>query len=253
MFLFDLGALELAVLLLTFCVAGTVKGALGLGVPIVSVPVVATILGLPTAVSMMIVPLLTTNLWQIWQYRHTWRQVGIMVPMLSFAVIGIALGTTILVRVDERILFGVLGCIVLIYIGINTLRPSFAVPERIGFRVAPFVGLGAGMLQGTTGISAPISLVFLHALRWPREVFIFAVSVMFLTFGCVQIVTLSVAGIFDTDMFIASALIVPPLMAFMPIGAALGRRFSKTVFERLVLALLGLMALRLLYVAFVAG
>lgn len=249
MFLFDLSAGEMAAMFVTLLLAGFLKGSIGLGIPIVSIPVFAPILGLQTSVAMMIVPLLTTNISQIWIYREHRRQAGLMIPFLAVAVIGIAVGTSILLSVDERILYAALGALIIVYIAINVFNPAVATPERIGYRIAPVVGFFAGVLQGTTGISAPISLVFLHSLRWVRGLFIFAVSIMFLSFGIVQSITLASVGILTWDIMIASALIVIPVFAVMPLGNYIGKRASKRTFELTVLGLLGLLALRLVYLS----
>jgi uncharacterized protein len=252
MFLFDLSAGEMAAMFITLLLAGLLNGSIGLGIPIVSIPIFAPILGLQTSVAMMIVPLLTTNISQIWIYREHRRQAGLMLPFLALAVIGIVAGTNILLRVDERALYAVLGALIMVYIAINVFNPAVTTPERIGYRVAPVVGFLGGMLQGMTGISAPISLVFLHSLRWVRGLFIFAVSIMFLSFGIVQSITLASVGILTWDIMLASALIVIPVLAMMPVGNYVGKRASKRTFELTVLGLLGLLALRLLYLS-VAG
>jgi len=249
MFLFDLSSAEMAAMFVTLLLAGFLKGSIGLGIPIVSIPVFAPILGLPTSVAMMIVPLLTTNISQIWLYREHRKDAGLMVPLLAVAVIGIVVGTNILIRVDERVLYAALGALIIVYIAINLFRPDVTTPPRAGYRAAPVVGFFAGILQGTTGISAPISLVFLHSLRWVRGLFIFAVSVMFISFGMVQSVTLAYVGILTWDIMLASAIIVIPVFAMMPIGNYVGKRVSKTTFEWTVLGLLGLLALRLVYLS----
>ena len=66
----DLGGLTLALGLLTFLVAGTVKGTLGIGLPLVAVPLLATVLDLPTAIALMVVPVLTSNFIQALQGKR---------------------------------------------------------------------------------------------------------------------------------------------------------------------------------------
>ena len=58
-------SLELLVLVtLTFLLAGTVKGVIGMALPTVSLGVLAAILGLKDAIVLMLVPSFVTNVWQ---------------------------------------------------------------------------------------------------------------------------------------------------------------------------------------------
>ena len=47
-----------------FLIAGTVKGVIGLGLPTVSLALLAVLIDLPTAMALLLVPSFVTNLWQ---------------------------------------------------------------------------------------------------------------------------------------------------------------------------------------------
>jgi hypothetical protein len=244
-----ISSLEFAVILGALALAGTVKGAIGVGVPIVTVPVLAAIIGLPHAVALMAAPLIFTNLQQIWQFREEYRNAALMGPMLIFAVFGIAAGTSLLVSIDDRVLSAVLGGMILVYAAIFLFKPETRLSQEAGRRLAGPLGFASGALQGMTGISAPVSLVFLHMLRWPRRRFIFAVSCMFLVFGLTQAVTLSVAGVMTPHVFGLSCATLVPIMGFMVLGARIGKAVPTAIFEWIVLGLLVALALRMLWVA----
>ncbi|MYE82622.1 MAG: sulfite exporter TauE/SafE family protein, partial [Gammaproteobacteria bacterium] len=48
----------------TFLLAGAVKGVIGLGLPTVSLAVLAVALDLPTAMALLLAPSFVTNVWQ---------------------------------------------------------------------------------------------------------------------------------------------------------------------------------------------
>ena len=63
-----------------FCLAGFVKGMVGLGLPTVSLGLLSIIVDLPTAMALLVMPSLATNFWQalaggqigaLW--RRLWR------------------------------------------------------------------------------------------------------------------------------------------------------------------------------------
>ena len=63
----------------TFLVAGFVKGVIGLGVPTVSLALLTVTLGMKTAMALLLLPSLVTNLWQAFAgdaflaiVRRTW-------------------------------------------------------------------------------------------------------------------------------------------------------------------------------------
>ncbi len=108
------------------------------------------------------------------------------------------------------------------------------------------VGALAGVLQGAAGISAPVSITFLNALRTDRAAFVATISVFFAGMSIVQIPLLGVFGFLSWERIAWSCAALVPLFAAMPLGAALARRFPREVFDRVILGLLALVALRLL-------
>jgi uncharacterized membrane protein YfcA len=67
----------------------------------------------------------------------------------------------------------------------------------------------------------------------------------------VQIPLLVGLGILTGERFLISCLSLIPLMAAMPLGAWLARRISASTFDRIILALLTLLSLRLIWQAII--
>lgn len=105
-------------------------------------------------------------------------------------------------------------------------------------------------MQGAGGLSAPVSVTFLNAMKLERSEFIATIAVFFLTMSFVQIPALAALGILTPERAAMSLLATIPLFGAMPIGAWLARRISRETFDRVILALLAVIALRLLYAAF---
>lgn len=238
---------SLAVMALAIGAGAFVKGVTGAGLPVVAVPVLATFFGVPKSIAVMVVPVLLSNAWQIVEYRGARAQAGFLPWMLAAAVPGIVIGTWLLAELPERQLAKVLGAIVVCYIALQLIHPSFSLSGPIVRRLTPVAGFLAGALQGATGISAPVSVTFLHALRLSREAYIFALSSLFLIFSTTQIPALSYAGILTRQVFLEGLMAIVPAAAMLPLGSYVGRRIRREVFDRIVLALLATIALRLLF------
>lgn len=233
-----LGALALAL-------GGVLKGATGAGAPLLAVPILAMLYDVPLAVAIFTLPNLFSNIWQGWRFRE--HQVA---PALTwgFALAGAAgagVGSAMLVSLpSDLLLLGVAGAVFL-YIAFRLAHPGWVLDLAVATRLAAPVGFAGGLLQGAAGVSAPISITFLHAMRIERLAFIATISVFFVAMAVTQIPLLAVWGVLTPQRALLSAAALLPLVAGMPLGAMLARRFSKEFFDRLILVLLALIAARL--------
>ena len=173
-----------------------------------------------------------------------------MSPALTwgFAVAGAAgagVGSLVLVSLhSDALLLGVAGAVFL-YIAFRLAKPHWVLDMDIAARLAPMTGFAGGVLQGAAGISAPISISFLNATKMARESFIATISVFFVAMSLVQIPMLAWWGVLTPDRALLSAAALLPLVAGMPLGAYLAQRMSKAFFDRVILALLAAIAVRL--------
>jgi uncharacterized membrane protein YfcA len=136
---------------------------------------------------------------------------------------------------------------VLLYIAFRLMRPNWHLPRPLADRLCAPVGLIGGMMQGAGGISAPVSVTFLNAMRLERGQFIATISVFFCAMSLVQIPALIGLGILTPQIAALSGAAMVPLLGGMPIGAWLARRISKESFDKIILVLLGVIALKLLF------
>ena len=239
-------AQSLALMALAIGAGAFVKGVTGAGLPVIAVPVLAIFFGVPHAIAIMVVPVLLTNGWQIIEHRGARGEFAFLPWLLVPAVPGIVAGTWLLTELPERQLSAAVGGIIVCYIALRLINPSFALSGRLGGRLAPLIGFIAGALQGSTGISAPASVTFLHALRLSREAYIFSISSLFLIFSMTQVPALSLAGILTWPVFLEGLMAIVPAVVMLPVGAFVGRRIRREVFDKIVLLLLAVIALKLL-------
>ncbi len=231
--------------------SGLVKGVIGAGLPIVAVPVLASFFDVPFAIAMMVVPTVVTNIWQLWQFRGERVGLGWLGGMCGLAAVGIVAGTWLLARLPADALGIALALVVVAYIALRLARPHWRIPPAVAARAAPAVGFVSGLLQGATGISAPVSITFLSSIGLGRTGFVFAISALFVSFSAAQVPSLIVAGILTWERLVLSALALVPILLGMPLGGWVAARLSRETFDRLVLALLAVIAARLVYDAVV--
>ena len=237
----------IVIILAALSLGGLVKGVTGTGLPMVAVPVMAAFVGIQHAVAVMTIPIIVTNFWLVWIHRG---QSGVVrnAPVLFVSgVAGVLLGTWGLVSLDERLLSLVLAVLVAAYIVLALARPSFQLAAGVDRRIAPGVGLLSGALQGATGISGPLVVTYVHARRLNKEAHIFLVTAFYALFSVVQGPALFSVGILTPERLVESGLALVPTLGFMLLGNRLARTISRAAFDRVVIAVLAAMALKLAY------
>jgi uncharacterized membrane protein YfcA len=194
------------------------------------------------------IPVVLTNAYQVWAYRDARVLPGLafLPGFLVGGCVGIGLGTLALTSLPERMLEFGLGAMLMTYIALRLAKPGFAFSQGAARRAGPFVGLGAGSLQGATGIAAPIGVTFIHALGLERRASVFAVSVMFLGFSSVQYAAIAVAGIYQASWILLGVFACLPILVFLPVGEWIGRRASPRVFDRAILLFLFVIGLKMI-------
>ena len=193
---------------------------------------------------------LMSNAWQSWAYR---ADLGPSAFVTRFALgggLGVAAGSFLLASLSTEILLAGLACVVFFYIGLRLLRPGWKIARERGEGWAGRVGFVGGIMQGAGGISAPISLTFLNAMKLERREFIATIAVFFFMMAAFQVPSLAAFNILTWELAGLGVLAAIPLFGSMPLGEMAARKISREAFDRLILLLLVAVALRLLYAAF---
>ena len=242
--------LAVAAVVLALALGGLMKGATGAGAPVIAVPVIAAFFDIRFAVALMAAPNLMTNLWQASSYRAH-RIDGNFTWIFALAGgVGAILGTALLANLPVTVLQVSMAVIVLAYVALRLMRPSMRLSLDHARRIMLPLGLAAGALQGAAGISAPLSVSFLNAMRLGRECFIFTISVFFAVMSFVQLPVPWVYGLLSPGILELGLFAVIPLLVSMPVGRWLASSISPAAFDRIMLTFLTLLALRLIWTAF---
>ena len=229
---------ELVVVGVASALAMLAKSATGLGYPLVAIPIVASVVGVETAVVAVTLPNAVANLLVGWRTRHARSESRDVLVLSATSAVGAVFGAFILVSAPERPLLIVLAATVLLFVVRSLWFGEVTVSPSVGRRASPLVGAATGLMQGAVGVSGPIIGSWLYAYRLPRDAYIFSLSVLFLLAGAAQITTLASIGAYNTDRLIAAAVGLGPVLAVLPVGEYLRTRLSGPQFDRAVLALL---------------
>ncbi len=237
---------ELVLVLVVVSFSFWVKAVAGFGGPLIAIPLLAPFLGVEGAVVAVVLANLVANVMMLWTNRHAASpNRRLLVRVIGAGALGTVAGTIALTRLDDRILSVTLAVTVVIYIVASLARPEFKVSRDVGMKLSAPVGIVGGVLQGATGNSGTVFGSFYHSLDLPRDEFVFALTVTFLTFGSLQIVTLAQLGRFSGDPLERALIAIVPVLLVIPLGEAFSRRLDAKIFGRLVLGLLAFSAVAL--------
>jgi uncharacterized membrane protein YfcA len=228
-------------------VGAFIKGATGAGLPQVAIPVMATFLGVETAVVIMAIPGIITNTWLLWNYRNHFKQTRDLPALLTTGIVGAIAGTSLLHSLDERALSFFVAGMIGLYTIFFFAHPNFRLPTGVTRYTSPPIGLASGLLQGATGMSGPVIATYLHAYRLPKEVFVVSITTVFQVYALVQALTLLGIGLYNSERAVMSVLSLIPIMVMLPIGARVASRVSRRTFDLVVIVLLLASATKLMF------
>jgi len=227
-------------------VAAFVKGATGLGFPVIAVPVAAQFLDPQTTVVAISIPAFVLNLIQSLQSGIPTALLRRFLPALVFLIPGAILGTALLARVPGPMITLSLGLIVTLYAILSIWRLRLVIQPSQERGAGAVFGLCGGLVGGATGMFSPLLVMYLTALRLPKDAFISTVSLCFLAGQIPQLVSfVGFQLLTGPRLRMAALFCVLSAVGFL-LGTRLQRALSQQLFAIGVLAVLLLVGLNLL-------
>jgi uncharacterized membrane protein YfcA len=226
------------VIALVFLLAGACKGLIGLGLPTISVGLLALVMPPAEAASLLLLPSLVTNIAQAAgpALRDLLRRLW---PMLLALVPGALAGSFVIASGGAAL--PALGLALLAYAAWGLAAPPLRLPAALERRSAVPVGLAGGLVTGATGVFVMPVVPWLASLGLSRDALVQALGLGFLVATLALAAGLALQGAVTPGLAAGSALAVAPALAGQWLGARLRGRVPAPVFRRLFfLALLAI-------------
>lgn len=234
-------ALSLLVVL-TFVLAGTVKGVIGLGLPTVAMGLLGLAMSPAQAAALLIVPSTVTNLWQLAAGGHLRALLRRLWPMQLMIFIGTLLGSVWLGIDSGAWAAHALGVALLVYALYGLCHPGLHLAPRHERWLGPLCGLVTGIITAATGVFVIPAVPYLQALGLHREQMVQALGLSFTVSTLALAVGLAGQGALGGEALGASLVVLIPALLGMWLGQCLRQRISAVLFKRcffIGLALLG--------------
>lgn len=232
----------LAAVVTVFVLAGVVKGVVGLGLPTISMALLALVMAPAQAAALLIVPSLITNLWQ----ALPWVTLRAVLRRIAGMQAGVCAGT-----VAGALWLGPpSGDWAGIFLGLALVAYAawglFGSPPTVQPRHEQWIGIAAGAVTGVitaaTGVFVIPAVPYLQALKLGKDALIQAMGISFTVSTVALAAGLWLNGGYTAGAASASLLMLLPALAGMALGQRLRGRLSARTFKlcfMVSLALLG--------------
>jgi uncharacterized protein len=215
-----------------FLLAGFVKGTIGLGLPTVSMGLLAVTMPPARALAIVIVPAIVTNIWQTFGGPYLRDIVRRLWPLMIGTVVGIWLNSGMLTGPYAHYGPIVLGVLLVIYAIVGLSKFSFRVAPSNEKWVGGLVGVVTGMVSAATGVQVIPSMPFMQAIGMEKDELVQALGVFFTVATVALAFSLTRAGLLSAATALPGAVAMAAAFAGMFTGQAVRSRMQPEAFRR---------------------
>ncbi len=227
--------------MMTFLLAGLVKGVIGMGLPTIAVGLLTLVMAPARAASLLIIPSFVTNVWQLaagpscaFLLRRLW-------PMMLGIGVGTWAGAGLLAQDAGGRASVTLNAALVVYAIVGLTRIDLEVPRTWESWLSLPIGAVTGLVTAATGLFVIPAVPYLGSLGLEKEDLVQALGLSFTVSTLALAGSLFVGGIFDESVAGTSVLALAPAFIGMFVGQRLRDRAKPATFRLcFFLGLLGL-------------
>lgn len=215
-----------------FLLAGFVKGVIGLGLPTVSMGLLALTMAPGQAIAIVIIPAIVTNIWQTFIGPYLRDIMRRLWPLMVGTVIGIWLNGGLLTGPYAAYGTVILGVLLVIYAIVGLSKFNFKVARRDEKWIGGIVGVATGVISAATGVQVIPSMPFMQAIGMEKDELVQALGVFFTVATVALAFNITAAGLLTAATALPGAVAMVASFAGMFIGQAVRTRMQPDLFRR---------------------
>src|SRR5260370_12280015 len=157
----------IAAVVCSLIVAGLLKGIIGVGMPVVALPLLSLFIDIKSSAMLLSMPLIFSNLPQVLEGGKTGRCLMQLMPVILGMIPGLFLGVRVLLALDASVAEIIAGLVIMGVGGVTLLAPKLQLQSRLVLPTGITFGFFGGILGGIPARPAPRTFLFLlsHGLR----------------------------------------------------------------------------------------
>jgi uncharacterized protein len=226
--------------------ASFVKGASGLGFPLIATPTVALLLDIRTAITILLIPNIVMDVAQVFRDGFPFAVLRRFAWFFLATIVGVFLGTAVLVNLPLWVLNFCLGIMVLVFVTFNWLKFDFRITPGLEKLLIVPVGFISGFLNGITNAAGPVLAIYLFSLRLEKREFIKSIATIFVFTKLSQLAAVSSWNLFNSSTLLLSLQVTLFTLAGFYAGLKTQDRIHQQTFNRALLILLFVIGVTLL-------
>ncbi|WP_422033729.1 sulfite exporter TauE/SafE family protein [Reyranella sp.] len=231
----------LAFVLAVFVMAGFTKGVIGLGLPTISMGLLAVVLSPVEAAALLILPSLVTNVWQMLDGPHLRSLLRRLWPLNLGVCLGTWVGAAFLSGLGGPYGALALGLALMAYAVSGLAALKLTVPTSAEGWMGPVAGASTGAITAATGVFVIPAVPYLQAIGLTKDEMVQALGLSFTVSTVALAVTLAGNNGIGPGLAWPSVAGVVVALVGMRLGQAVRARLSPQSFRLWFFA--GLLAL----------
>jgi len=216
-------------------IAGFLKGIIGVGMPVVALPLLSLFIDVKAAAMLLSMPLIFSNLPQALEGGQTGRCLRQLMPVFLGMIPGLCLGVRILLALDADVARMIAGLVLVGVGGVTLLAPTLQLHSRLVLPAGIAFGFFGGILGGLAAMAGPLVFIFLLAKDLRGQAFTKEASLYLVVSSGVLAILLTASHAFSWLDVAVSATAMVPVVLGMTLGQLLRDRIAPETFKTLVL------------------
>ncbi len=216
-------------------VAGLLKGVIGVGMPIVALPLVSMFIDVRASVMLLAMPLVLSNIPQAVEGGASRACLYRLMPVFAGMIPGILVGVRVMLSIEAAIAKMIAGVVVIGIAAFTLLAPKFEITGRSETPLGALSGFFGGILGGLAAMPGPLVFTYLLAKGLRGRSFTKEASMFLVISAALLAAVLTSSKSFDRSDIGISILAVVPVVAGMVFGQKLRDAIPAESFKKFVL------------------
>jgi len=237
---------NLVLIVFAIFLGGIVKGSVGIGMSMFSVPIIAFILPPTKAMMLLCFPVIFTNFLQM----DVKKGIGSFrfLPMFLALFIGLLIGGKLILNLSLNFISISIATVIIIFTSLNFFGISLKNIKKVNEKIlSVIIGFLSGILGGLTTFYAPPIITFLISINLDKEFFIRTTATMYFFASIPLYSSMLYHGLGNYYDLIMSLVLVVPAIIGQFFGSKIREKLSNEIFQKLILIILIMIGFSLLF------
>ena len=237
---------NLVLIVFAVFLGGIVKGSVGIGMSMFSVPIIAFILPPTKAMMLLCFPVIFTNFLQM----DVKKGIGSFrfLPMFLALFVGLLIGGKLILNLSLNFISISIATVIIIFTSLNFFGISLKNIKKANEKIlSVIIGFLSGILGGLTTFYAPPIITFLISINLDKEFFIRTTATMYFFASIPLYSSMLYHGLGNYYDLIMSLVLVVPAIIGQFFGSKIRKKLSNEIFQKLILIILIMIGFSLLF------